>query len=229
LLWKFQAKAALRHGFVEMDDVIYFSGMERTVYGVDMHGKQVFAFQMGDMNSASLSRGDGMLFIPSRDRNMYAVRPDGSVIWKFRTGHAVEHSYLDKSVLYFGAEDFTLYTLKAASGSLLWKFKTASYMPSTPIAREGVVYMGCWDCNMYALDSSSGRVLWKFRTSMGSQSSFEMDAMRPQKHFEVVWAAEEEGTEKENEDKKLAEYGIGENLYASDVSKDYIKGKRSYV
>jgi outer membrane protein assembly factor BamB len=229
LLWKFQAKSALRHGFATMGDVIYFSGMERTVYGVDIHGRQVFTFLMGDLNSASLTAGDGVVYIPSRDRNMYAVKPNGEVLWKFRTDHAVEGATLHKEILCFGAEDHILYAVNAKSGSLIWKFQTSSFMPSTPIVHDGIVYMGGWDCNMYALSAAAGRIIWKFPTSMGTQSRFEMEQLRPEKRFEVVWLPEEEGTKKEQEDKKLAEYGIGENLYASGLSSDYTRKKRDYA
>ena len=229
LLWKFLAKSGVRLGPVAWKGVIYFVTFDREVCGVTDKGKQVFSFMMNDFSSGSLAAGNDLIYIPSRDRNMYAVRPDGSLAWKFGTGHAVEKAFVNRNLVLFGGEDHNLYAVEAATGKLTWKFTGNGFMPSTPVTVDGVVYMGGWDCNMYALDFSTGKLIWKFRTSIGTQSGFDMEAIRPEKHFEVVWLPENESSEQKEEEKNLGDYGESENLYATGMSKDYVKSKKGYI
>jgi len=231
LLWKFPAKAEIRHGFAILNNVIYFGGMEKTIYGVNLQGKQVFSFVMNDLNAATIAADNGTLFIPSRDHYIYAVKPTGEITWKFKTGFSVERPVVHKRIVFFGSDDHNFYAVDAATGRLLWKFSGNGFMASTPVIHDGIVYMGGWDCNMYALNADSGRLIWKFRTSIGTQSTFDMDAMRPQKHFEVVWMPEEEDNpEEKKEGKELSEYSVGENVYASAIGSDYLgKKKRGYI
>jgi len=228
-LWKFRAKAAIRHGFALWDDVVFFNGLERMVYGVNAQGRQVFSFTMNDYNSNSLFALDGVLYVPSRDKHLYAVRTDGKLLWKFMASSSVESPVASGDVVLAGSCDQNLYALDKATGRVLWKFPTGGIVASTPVVHEGVVFVGGWDCNFYALDLKSGKLIWKFRTSIGTQSGFDMDAIRPQKHFEVVWRPEAGEKELKKDEARMSDYALHEDIYATGMSRNYIKGKKGYV
>ncbi|MBI2676254.1 MAG: PQQ-binding-like beta-propeller repeat protein [Candidatus Aenigmarchaeota archaeon] len=69
---------------------------------------------------------------------------------------------IHKGIIYFGAQDNTLYAL-TKDGQLLWKFHTNGGVVSSPkILNEKIVF-GCYDHSVYALNLD-GKLLWKFDT-----------------------------------------------------------------
>ncbi|RLJ09176.1 MAG: hypothetical protein DRP13_00985, partial [Candidatus Aenigmatarchaeota archaeon] len=199
-------------------------------YGVNTDGKQVFSFAMNDYGSNSILAENGIIYIPSRDNHLYAVKTNGEILWKFKAANAVEAPTFHKGVIYFGSCDCNLYAVDAFSGNLIWKFSSGNILVSTPVVCNGVIYMGGWDCNFYALSASDGRVVWKFRTSISTVSKFDMELMRPQRQFKTIWISEEEEKpEEKKEERELSDYGKIESDYTAGLSKDYIKGKKGYL
>lgn len=230
MLWRFRTESNIRFSFGVCDDILYLGGMEDTVYGVDRKGRQVFSFMMKNaISQAPLARKD-VVYIPSRDENLYAVKTTGDLLWKFKTGDFTGAPALRDGILYFGSGDNNLYAVDAVKGSLKWRFSASGMLPAEPVLHGKVLYMSGWDCNMYALNADTGKLLWKFRTSMGNQSKIDLDSIRPNKRLEVVWSSEPEVVEeKKYSAKELGDYGVLGSDYASGMSKSYMSGKKNYI
>lgn len=147
-------------------------------------------FKTGGRVISSPAVANGMVFVGSTDKNLYAVDlATGAEKWKFTTGSGVVSSpAVSGNTVYFESYDGRFYALVAATGKLEWKFETggerrfaarhlhglepaAETMPdpwdfflSSPAVWEGAVYFGSGDGNIYALDAASGNVKWKFHT-----------------------------------------------------------------
>jgi len=147
-------------------------------------------FQTGGRVISSPAVANGMAYVGSTDKNLYAVDLEsGAQKWKFTTESSVVSSpAVNGNSVYFGSYDGLFYAVDAATGKLQWKFETAGekryagkhlhqlqlkgeIMPdpwdfflSSPAVWNGAVYFGSGDGNIYALDAASGNLKWKFHT-----------------------------------------------------------------
>jgi eukaryotic-like serine/threonine-protein kinase len=147
-------------------------------------------FQTGGRVISSPAVADGVVYIGSTDRNLYALDLEsGAQKWKFTTESSVVSSpAVSGNSVYFGSYDGRFYALDVNTGKLVWKFETAGekryaakhlhymlpkseampdpwdFFLSSPSVWNGVVYFGSGDGNVYALDAASGNLKWKFQT-----------------------------------------------------------------
>jgi outer membrane protein assembly factor BamB len=104
------------------------------------------------------------------------TRPDGTLLWKYSTGHTVRSSpAVVDNVVYFGSNDGHLYALNALTGGLIWNSTAGKRIQSSPAVADGVVYAGSWDSNVYAFDASTGSLLWNYTTGDAVISSPSVD------------------------------------------------------
>ena len=97
------------------------------------------------------------------DNNLYAINPDGSKKWAFKTGDWVEPSPAIGSdgTIYIGSLDKNLYAINP-DGSKKWAFETGlsedrawGVFSSPAIGSDGTIYVGSADSNLYAIKTSS--------------------------------------------------------------------------
>lgn len=108
---------------------------------------------------------DGTIYIGSWDARLYALDPDGSLKWSYKTGQAVSSSPAVSSdgTIYFGSEDGNIYALDP-DGSLKWSYQSDNYVFSSPVIdADGTVYIGSHDGNIYALNPD-GSLKWSYPT-----------------------------------------------------------------
>ncbi len=115
---------------------------------------------------------DGTVYVGSSDSCLYAVNPDGTLKWRYRTGGYVQSSPAigPDGTVYFGSNDRYLYALDPDS-SFQWKYLTGSSVTSSPaIASDGTIYVGSNDGRVYAVnpDGSPG---WDYPTGDDVRSS----------------------------------------------------------
>jgi len=106
--------------------------------------------------------GDGTIYIGSRDKNLYAINPNGVLRWKFLAGGGITSSpAIDRDgTIYVGSEDNSLYAINP-SGTLKWKFPTSGDVESSPaIGSDGTIYVGSDDSFFYAI-KPDGTLRWK--------------------------------------------------------------------
>lgn len=139
-------------------------------------------FTTGGSVISSPSVADGILYVGSQDKNIYALGAwSGSLLWKFTTLSSVESSpAVANGKVFTGGDDGYVYCLDAYTGTMLWKtfvdgdqpYTFGSFMlKSSPAVYHGRVYVGSLDGHMYALNMNTGDVDWKFKTNGPIHSS----------------------------------------------------------
>ncbi len=131
-------------------------------------GSLKWKFQTGGkiFGSSPVIGSDGTVYIGSGDDYLYALNPDGSLRWRFKTGDWISSSPVigADGTVYVGSLDDYLYALNP-DGSLKWKFKTGGWInySSPAIGSDGTVYVGSDDQYLYALNPD-GSLKWKLKT-----------------------------------------------------------------
>jgi len=124
---------------------------------------------------SSPSVADGIVYVGSQDKNIYALGAwSGNLIWNFTTLDTIESSpAVANGKVYTGGDDGYVYCLDAYKGSLLWKTFVNGDLPftfgslvlkSSPAVFGDRVYIGSMDGYLYALDANNGNVDWKTKT-----------------------------------------------------------------
>ena len=101
----------------------------------------------------------------SRDKNVYAINPDGSQKWMFTTGDCIVSSPAigADGTIYVGSCDKNLYAINP-DGSKKWYFVTSGEIHSSPaIGVDGTIDIGSSDGNLYAINLCGNKV-WSFTT-----------------------------------------------------------------
>jgi outer membrane protein assembly factor BamB len=97
---------------------------------------------------------------------MWAINPDGSAKWFFKTGEVIYSAaaIAEDGTIYFGCADGNVYALNP-DGTEKWRFtKKDGYFDCTPaIGRDGTIYVGSTNHNLYAL-TPKGKEKWHFTT-----------------------------------------------------------------
>ena len=113
---------------------------------------------------------DGTIFFVAD--GAYALRPDGSVKWRFGlpTHCAGAPAVGTDGAVYFGCQDGRLYAL-SPEGQKRWDFRTGDDVDSAPaIAADGTVYVGSDDNKLYAF-SPGDALRWALKTGGDVRSS----------------------------------------------------------
>jgi outer membrane protein assembly factor BamB len=134
-----------------------------------------WAFATNGSVISSPSVVDGIVYVGSQDKNIYALGAwSGNLIWKFTTQEAqVSSPAVVNGRVYTGGDDGYVYCLDAYTGALVWKTFVNGDLPytygsfvlkSSPAVIGGEVYVGSLDGYMYALNADNGDIDWKYQT-----------------------------------------------------------------
>jgi outer membrane protein assembly factor BamB len=124
---------------------------------------------------SSPSVADGIVYVGSQDKNIYALGAwSGNLLWNFTTQGAIESSpAVENGKLFTGGDDGYVYCLDAYNGKLLWETFVNGNLPytygslvlkSSPAVVGDKVYIGSLDGYLYALNVNNGNVDWKTKT-----------------------------------------------------------------
>ena len=126
---------------------------------------------------ASPTIGDGLVYIPSDDGNVYCLNASsGDKIWNTtivagRRGTIGSSVALADGYIYFGGYDHNVYCLSASTGEKIWNYTTGDTVESCPAVAGGEVYVGSWDGNIYCFDAKTGSQIWNYSTGGLVESS----------------------------------------------------------
>ena len=110
------------------------------------------------MRSSPAIGSDGTVYFGSSDNSLYAVNPNGTKKWEFKTGGDVDSSPAIGSdgTVYVGSRDNKVYALDGKTRAKQWEFRTGADVDSSPaIGADGIVYVGSRDYKVYAFEISS--------------------------------------------------------------------------
>jgi len=149
---------------------LYHSGRTNLV-GPD-NPKEKYRFSTGESIKASPIIGsDNTIYITSNDGKLYAINPNGTEKWFFRTGSIDIHSSpcidLDGTI-YFGAG--TNFYAVNPDGKLKWSNKINGVFESSPtISFDGTIYVG-GGTKLFAFNKN-GTKKWEYETGGGIHRS----------------------------------------------------------
>ncbi len=138
-------------------------------------GDEKWSFQtLGTVFGSPAVGEDGSIYLGSRDGRVYALAPNGSLLWERDLGDWVDSSPTlseDESRVYVGCWNDSLYALSALDGSIVWSFGTGSLIVSSPaLDRDGNIYFGSSDGFFYSLDPD-GSLRWSYYVGAEMDSS----------------------------------------------------------
>jgi large repetitive protein len=97
---------------------------------------------------------DGTIYFGSRNTYIYALNPDGSEKWSFKTSGWIDATPTlgNDGTIYVGSADKNLYALNS-DGSLKWKFATAGQVRAmAAMGSDGTLYVGDSNTRLYAVN-----------------------------------------------------------------------------
>lgn len=109
---------------------------------------------------------DGTLYAGNTNWNYYAIRPDGSVKWKYPTksNNWSNAAFGPDGTIYWAALD-TKVRAVAANGLETWSKGTWGMVAaSVAVGSDGTLYIGSFDSYFYAIDPLTGDTKWTFKT-----------------------------------------------------------------
>ena len=153
----------------------------RSLYDTSRNiGGERWRCAIGSTYSSPAIDKDGVLYIGSDDYHLYAISPQGTVKWRFKTSSGISMitsspAIGNDGVIYFGSWDNNLYAINL-NGTLRWKFNAGGTVFSSPaIDNQGTIYFGILGPErdkgrIYAL-YSNGTEKWHYDTGFYVYSS----------------------------------------------------------
>jgi outer membrane protein assembly factor BamB len=123
---------------------------------LDSKGNHLWDGSCGSIEGSPVIANDGTIYIGSRNNYLYALNPDGSRKWRYKTRGRIAASPVigDDGTLYVTTQDArrdVLYAI-SAEGKLLWKHKFVSLEETTygsPVMdQNGILYVMVTDINL---------------------------------------------------------------------------------
>jgi outer membrane protein assembly factor BamB len=152
-------------------------------------GDKPWFFQTGKgIFSTPIIDEQGIIYVGSADHNFYAINPDGSEKWCFRTGEMIDSAGalpadMPGTVLVPSGDGY-LYRLNSVDGSLIWKFDARIsprmsynnwFEANITLGRDGTIYAGNTNFNYYAI-KPDGQLKWTYETGSNAWSASGIDA-----------------------------------------------------
>jgi outer membrane protein assembly factor BamB len=108
-----------------------------------------------------------VLLAPSVDKNLYAVSPDGKLVWKFAAGNGLWAApATDGKLAFLPSMDHNMYAVDIASGKQVWKTDLGGAIVSSPvISEDGMLYTGTLNNELVALTGSDGKIAWRVKAA----------------------------------------------------------------
>ncbi len=133
----------------------------------------LWTYKTGAPVSSSPSVADGVVYVGSQDRNLYALNETtGALLWNYNTmernDYVSSSPAVSNGVVYIGGLKTKIHAVDAYSGDLLWKYTlpvrttTRGSISSSAAVADGIIYIGNMDGTVYAFDEEDGDLLWSY-------------------------------------------------------------------
>ena len=183
--WRFKIKQPIFSSPVVNEGVVYFGGLDSTVYALDLKtGAQKWKLRTnGEIRSTLVVHGN-QLFLAGGNGVLSCIdKTTGKPIWRtvfdLNAVYLAERRYdfadyyhstplIHDNVIYLGSSNGVMRAMKVENGEVLWSFKAGDIIHNEPIIVKKKLYFGCFDGNVYALNIADGTLAWKFK-SIGTE------------------------------------------------------------
>ena len=117
----------------------------------------------------------GTIYIGTFDYYLYAINPNGTLKWKYKTGGCIKSSpaIAEDYTIYVGSEDGKLYAFYS-NGTLKWRIEIGGWSTPPVIDEDGIIYTSCTDGKIYAV-YQNGTKKWNYQTGDMIYSSCVLD------------------------------------------------------
>ncbi|VVB96457.1 Outer membrane protein assembly factor BamB [uncultured archaeon] len=123
----------------------------------------LWKFKTGGAGISAPVVNDGILFVGSDDKNIYAIDEiTGKLKWSYPTLGNVYTPTAKDGMVFAASFDNNIYALDN-SGNLKWKYNTGSSVASPPVSYDNILFGG-FDKNIYAIYIINGSLKWKYPT-----------------------------------------------------------------
>jgi outer membrane protein assembly factor BamB len=141
-----------------VDKTVYVGSLDGHLYAVDAQNGTLKwkTFLFGVFSSPAIGP-NGTIYVGSQAPLVWAIRPDGTILWSFATSKFVTSSPAVGSdgTLYIGDEAGQVYAI-SPDGKLRWAATTGGTIHASPtISNSGRLYIGSADRNLYAFKIGS--------------------------------------------------------------------------
>jgi uncharacterized delta-60 repeat protein len=134
-------------------------------YTENAFGELKWRYQTGDIVRSSPAIGfDGVIYVGSGDKYLYALNPNGTLKWRYQTSRGVSTSpaIAADGTVYVRSDDEYLYALNP-NGTLKWRYQTSDYCSTSPaIAADGTVFFTTYGFGTCALNPD-GTFKWSYQ------------------------------------------------------------------
>ena len=118
---------------------------------------------------------NGTIYIGTFDYYFYAINPNSTLKWKYKTGGPIKSSpaIAKDGTIIVGSEDGKLYAFYP-NGTLKWRIEIGGWSTPPVIDEEGIIYTSCTDGKIYAV-YQNGTKKWNYQTGDMIYSSCVLD------------------------------------------------------
>jgi len=183
--WRFKIKAPIFSSPVIQDGVVYFGGLDSTLYALELSSGNV-KWKLktnGEIRSTVSIQGNKVYLLGGNgvlsciDKN--SGKPEWRSVFDNTALFLAERKYdfadyyhssplIHNNVIYFGSGNGRINAVKTENGEVIWTFKAGDIIHNTPVILQDRIFFGCFDGNVYALNIHTGNLIWKFK-SLGQQ------------------------------------------------------------
>ena len=128
-------------------------------------GVEIWRFKCDSVEGSPVIGDDGILYFGDFDDYLYALYPNGTLKWKYKTDMWIwsAPAIADDGTIYVGSWDCGLYAIYP-NGTLKWRFSAGAVLSSSPaIGNDGTIYFGNADRRIFAVNPN-GTEKWHYDT-----------------------------------------------------------------
>jgi outer membrane protein assembly factor BamB len=149
----------------------------RNIFAGDIHafdrftGVEAWTFTTGGEVSSVVVSMEGVVYVGSADRNIYALNAsDGTKLWNYTTVATAGTPVIANGNIYVNSGG-NLYCLNAFTGKKIWNYTTEGPTSSRPTVNGDLVYFGSegpvafatfTNHTLYALNALTGKKIWSY-------------------------------------------------------------------
>jgi len=130
-------------------------------------GYEKWRYECDEVESSAVIGDDGTIYFGSMDWFLYALNPDGTEKWRYKTGFLIwsAPAIAEDGTIYVGSWDDYLHAVNP-NGTRKWRFCAHDDICSSPaIAEDGTIYFGTMlsGNRIYAVNPN-GTEKWRYKT-----------------------------------------------------------------
>ncbi len=152
---------------VPYDNLYLVGSDDGKLYGIDKKSKNIaWNFQTkGPIKiSPPADQTKGTIYLSSTDRNIYALNPDGRLLWKKHLGNIKSVPLLNQNNIILNSDINVIFCLNQDTGKLAWFHELKNEAFCINIISNKVA-IGCAQGHLLFLDTDNGKVLDCFKVS----------------------------------------------------------------